>query len=171
MSSTYGIPELQLSTTNIPDFTSDFDELLRQYLYDKYTLTDPLKTTANLMKFKVGFFDYKLPYEIAILERDTNPPRFLNGRRRAYWETGMEIHIRMKRLPRSETEISPQLGMMEREIQRIAFQYRTQDIVGIKDIVPAGGGRVYDGQDSYAQSDWRSVVRVIMQYEKADISS
>ena len=170
MSSTYGVPELQVSPTNIPDFTSDFDELLRQYLYDKYALTDPLKTTTNLLKFKVGFFDYKLPYEIAILEKETEQPRFLNGRRNIYVQTLMEIHIRMKRLARSETEISPQLGYMEREIQRIAMQYRNQDIVGIKDIVPAGGGRVYDGQDSYAQSDWRSVVRVIMQYEKADIS-
>jgi hypothetical protein len=82
----------------------------------------------------------------------------------------MEIHIRMKRLARSETEISPQLGYMEREVQRITMQYRNQDIIGIKDIVPNGGGRVYDGQDTYATSDWRSVVRVIMQYEKADIS-
>jgi hypothetical protein len=167
MSSTYGIPEFQTSTTNIPDFTSDFDELLRSYIVAEYSLSDP---AVSDMKFKVGFFDYKMPYEIAIIERDTNPPRFLNGRRRAYWETGMEINIRMKRLARSETEISPQLGYMEREIQRIVFQYRNQDILGIKDVVPAGGGRVYDGQDSYATSDWRSVVRVIMQYEKADIS-
>ena len=170
MSSTYGIPEFQTSTTNIPDFQNDFDEMLRTYLFTEYSISDPDKSTPNTMKFKVGFFDYKLPYEIAILERDKDPPRFLNGRRRAYWQIGMEIHIRMKRLARSETEIAPQLGYMEREIERIAFQYRNQDIAGIKDIVPAGGGRVYDGQDSYAQSDWRSVVRVIMQYEKADIS-
>ena len=170
MSSTYGVPELQVSPTDIPDFTSDFDEMLRAYIATKYNISDPDKATPNTLKIKVGFFDYKLPYEIAILEKETEQPRFLNGRRNIYVQTLMEIHIRMKRLARSETEISPQLGYMEREIQRIAMQYRNQDIVGIKDVVPAGGGRVYDGQDSYAQSDWRSVVRVILQYQKSDIS-
>lgn len=170
MSSTFGIPEFQTSTTNIPDFTSDFDELLRAYIATEYTLADPA-LASNTLKIKVGFFDYKLPYEIAILEGEKAPPQFLNGRRRAYWQVGMMINIRMKRLARSETEISPQLGYMEREVERIAFQYRTSDIPGIKDIVPAGGGRIYDGTDTYAQTDWRSVVRVILQYEKADISS
>lgn len=163
--STFVVPEL-VST----DFTSDFDELLRGYIATKYTLSDPA-LASNTLKIKVGFFDYKLPYEIAILERETDPPQFLNGRRRAYFQTTMEVWIRMKRLARSETEISPQLGYMEREIERITFQYRNQDIPGIKDVVPAGGGRVYDGTDSYAQTDWRSMVRVRLQYEKADISS
>ena len=163
--STFVVPEL----TNT-DFTQDFDELVRAYIYTEYSLADPLKTGPN-MKFKVGFFDYKLPYEIAILERDTASPDYNNGRRRAYTNTGMEVHIRMKRLPRSETEISPQLGMMEREIQRIAMQYRNQDIPGIKDMVWVGGERLYNQGDSFAQSDWRSVVRVRLLYEKIDISS
>ena len=170
MSSTFGVVELQTSGTNIPDFASDFDELLRAYIFSKYALTDPDKTTANTLKIKVGFFDYKLPYEIAILERETDPPNYLNGRRRAYTHTTMEIHIRMKRLARSESEISPQLGFMEREIQRIAMQYRNTDIIGIKDIIWSGGERIYTANDSYANSDWRSMVRVRLQYEKADIS-
>jgi hypothetical protein len=76
----------------------------------------------------------------------------------------------MKRLPRSETEISPQLGYMEREIQRILMQYRTGDIPGIKDLYWYGGARVYDAGDSFAQSDWRSMVRSRIIYEKIDIS-
>ena len=163
--STFVVPEL--SST---DFTSDFDELVRAYLYSKYSLTDPLKTGTDI-KFKVGFFDYKLPYEIAILEQDTDPPQYPNGRRRAYTQTTMEIHIRMKRLARSETEISPQLGYMEREIQRILMQYRTGDIAGIKDLYWAGGARNYSAGDSYAQTDWRSMVRARLIYEKIDISS
>ena len=168
--STYGVPELQTVQNIIPDFTSDFDELLRQYIATKYSLSDP-SLASNTLKIKVGFFDYKLPYEIAILEGDKDPPVFLNGRRRAYWQVNMMISIRMKRLARSETEISPQLGYMEREIERITFQYRNQDIPGIKDIVPDGGGRIYNGSDSYAETDWRSMVRVKLQYEKCDISS
>jgi hypothetical protein len=163
--STFVVPEL--ATT---DFTSDFDELVRAYINTKYALADPNKATANTIKFKVGFFDYKLPYEIAVIETDTDPPQYPNGRRRAYTTTGIEIHIRMKRLSRSETEISPQLGMMEREIQRIAMQYRTQDIAGIKDMVWNGGTRIYNVTDTYAASDWRSMVRVRLIYEKIDIS-
>jgi hypothetical protein len=163
--STFVVPELVTT-----DFTSDFDELVRAYIYTKYALADPLKTTANLLKIKVGFFDFKLPYEIAVIELDTDMPQYPNGRRRAYTSTGMEIHIRMKRLSRSETEISPQLGMMEREIQRIAMQYRPQDIAGIKDMVWVGGTRIYNAGDSYATSDWRSMVRVRLLYEKIDIS-
>ena len=162
--STFVVPEL--STT---DFTSDFDELVRAYIETKYSLADPLKA-SNTIKFKVGFFDFKLPYEIAILETETDPPQYPNGRRRAYTQTTMEIHIRMKRLPRSETEISPQLGFMEREIQRILMQYRSQDIAGIKDLYWAGGQRVYNAGDTYAQSDWRSLVRARLIYEKIDIS-
>jgi hypothetical protein len=159
------VPEL--ATT---DFTSDFDELVRAYIETKYALADPDKATPNTIKFKVGFFDAKLPYEIAVLETDTEPPQYPNGRRRAYTSTGIEIHIRMKRLPRSETEIPPQLGKMEREIQRIAMQYRSQDIPGIKDMVWTGGTRVYNANDTYAASDWRSLVRVRLLYEKIDIS-
>ena len=163
--STFVVPEL--STT---DFTSDFDELVRGYIQTEYSLADPDKAAANTLKIKVGFFDYKLPYEIAVIETDTEQPQYPNGRRRAYTSTGMEIHIRMKRLARSETEISPQLGYMEREIQRIAMQYRPQDIAGIKDMVWVGGTRVYNATDSYATSDWRSMIRVRLLYEKIDIS-
>lgn len=163
--STFVVPEIQT------DFPSDFDEMVRAYIYNEYLLTDPDKTTPNLLKIKVGFFDYKLPYEIAILEVDTDPPQYPNGRRRAYTQTTIEIHIRMKRLPRSETEISPQLGMIEREVQRILMQYKSQDIPGIKDLYWAGGTRVYNAGDSYAQSDWRSLVRARIIYEKIDISS
>jgi hypothetical protein len=162
--STFVVPELAT------DFQSDFDELLRAYINTKYSLADPNKATANTIKFKVGFFDYKLPYEIAILEQDTDPPQYSNGGRIAFTHTTMEIHIRMKRLSRSETEISPQLGMMEREIQRISMQYRNQDIPGIKAIIWFGGTRVYNANDTYAASDWRSMVRVRLQYQKSDIS-
>jgi len=163
---TFVVPEL--STT---DFVSDFDEMVRSYIETKYNIPDPDKTASNTLKIKVGFFDFKLPYEIAVLEVDTDPPQYPNGRRRAYTQTSIEIHIRMKRLPRSETEISPQLGMMEREIQRILMQYRSQDIPGIKDLYWAGGTRVYNGNDSYAASDWRSLIRARAIYEKIDISS
>jgi hypothetical protein len=168
--STFGVPELEIAPNNVPDFTSDFDELVRAYIETKYALADPNKATANTIKFKVGFFDRKLPYEIAVLEQDTDPPQYPNGRRRAYTTTGMEIWIRMKRLPRSETEIAPQLGFMEREIQRIAMQYRNQDIPGIKDMFWNGGTRVYNANDEWAASEWRSMIRVRLVYEKVDIS-
>lgn len=170
MVSTFGVPELALSPTDVPDFERDFDEMVRDYIYTEYALTDPDKTAANTIKFKVGFFDYKLSYEIAILQRETDPPQYSNAARIAFTHTTMEIHMRMKRLSRSETEISPQLGRMEREIERIAMQYRTGDIAGIKAMIWAGSERIYNAGDSFAQSDWRSMVRVRLQYQKVDIS-
>lgn len=164
MSATFVVPEL--TTT---DFTSDFDELLRQYIYNEYALTDPLKTGATI-KFKVGFFDYKVPYEIAVIETDTDIPQYPNGRRRAYTSTGMEVHVRAKRMARSETQIPEQLGIMEREIIRIIMQYRSQEIPGIKDVVWAGSLRIYSPTDTWATSDWHSAVRCRMFYEKSDIS-
>ena len=163
--STYVVPELVNA-----DFTSDFDEMVINYISTKYNISDPIKTDTEHFHFKVGFFDFSKPYEIAALEQDTRIESWSNGGRSAYVSTGLEIGIRMKRLDRAGTEIDPQLGNMEREIIRIAGQYRNGDITGIKVMMWDGGGRVYTGTDTYAKSDWRSVVRIRVYYEKRDIS-
>lgn len=162
--STFVVPEL--STT---DFTSDFDELVRGYIATKYSLTDP--PNDDNMKIKVGFPVFDRPYCISILETDTLTPDYTNGRRRAFLSTGIEVYIRMERLDQAGTEIDPQLGYMERELQRIAMQYRNGDIPGIKDMYWDGGSRIYNATDSYAKSDWRSLIRFRLLYEKIDISS
>jgi len=166
--STFGVPELQLSTTDIPDFTSDFEDLVIPYITNKYSLTDPAKTDTDHFSIHVGFYDYFRPYEITALTTDTRVEEWLNGGRASYQSTGLEISIRMKRINRNK--VDPQLGNMEREIIRIAGQYRHDDILGIKNILYDGGGRVYQATDDYSKSDWRCVVRVRVYYEKRDIS-
>ena len=160
--STFVIPELGTDQTN------DWDELVRAYINTKYSLSDP--PNDSNMDIKVGFFKYDRPYEIAVLETDTPPPDYSNGRRRAFLNTGIEVHMRMQRLDPADTQISPQLGNMERELQRISMQYHNQDIPGIKDMYWDGGQRIYNATDTYAKSDCRSMIRYRLLYEKIDIS-
>jgi len=162
MSATFVVPELGT------DFPDDFEDMVKTYIETEYSIVDPAKTDTEHFKIKVGFFDYFLPYEIAIVQSETAPPTFSNSGRRAYTGTGIQVGIRMQRLSRDK--VDKQLGKMEREIIRIIMQYRNQDIPGIKSFVWGGGRRVYDANDSWAESDWRAVVNFHLTYEKSDIS-
>ncbi len=162
MSTTFVVPELGT------DFTEDFEDMVRDYFATEYSISDPAKTDTEHFKIKVGFFDFFLPYEIGIIQSDTAQPTYSNSGRRAYTGTGLQIGIRMQRIARDK--VDPQLGNMEREIIRIIMQYRNQEIPGIKSMVWDGGRRVYDANDSWAESDWRAVVNFHVTYEKSDIS-
>jgi hypothetical protein len=161
MSATWVVPEITA------DFTSDFEDLVIPYIITKYALADPLKTDTTHFQIHVGFYDFGQPYEIAALQTDTRIEQWLNSR--AYVaSTGVEIFIRMERL--TDNKVDPQLGNMEREIIRIAGQYRPNDITGIKLLRYDGGERVYNGTDDYSKTDWRCVVRLRALYEKRDAS-
>ena len=160
--STFVVPELVTT-----DFTSDFEDLVIPYITTKYSISDPLKTDTDHFEIHVGFYDYFRPYEITALSTDTRVENWSNSGRRFYASTGVTISIRMKRLSRDK--VDPQLGNMEREIIRIATQYRPNDITGIKTMMYDGGGRIYNATDDHAKSDWRAEVRVRLFYEKADI--
>ena len=142
--------------------------MVAAYINTKWGIANP--ANDDNMDIKVGFLKYDRPYCIAILETDTSPPDYTNGRRRAYLSTGIEVYIRMERLDQASTQIDPQLGNMERELQRISMQYKTGDITGIKDMYWDGGGRIYNATDSYAKTDWRSFIKYRLLYEKIDIS-
>jgi hypothetical protein len=81
--------------------------------------------------------------------------------------------LRMKRLNRDAIDTEPQLENMEIEVERIAIHYHDGDIPGIKEIFfqfPDSVQRIYGASDSYSKSDWRSVVRLSLLYEKENIT-
>jgi hypothetical protein len=162
MSTTWRPPELA------NDFTTDFQDMVIAYVEAQYSISDPIKTDTDHLSFNSGFYPFNRPYEICCIETDTRPPTWANGGRDSYTSTGIEIGIRMERLDRNKAD--PQLGNMEREVIRIAGQYRPSNIAGIKMMLWDGGNRVYEGKDQWMESDWRTVVKYRIYYNKRDFS-
>jgi hypothetical protein len=169
--STFIVPELVNA-----DFTTTIEGMIIQYLYDKWTVLTPPKPTtfpsSETLSFRVGFFDFSRPYEINAIQTETIPTWWDNGRRRVQLQTTVEVHLRMQRLDRDAVKVDPELALMEYEIMRIALQYvkAPQDIPGIKDIIWAGQIRDYNLTDEWSMTDWRSIVRLNVSYEKVNVA-
>jgi hypothetical protein len=155
------------------DQTGDWDKLVLAYLFTNWNIANPAKGSTQIdnsnntfVRFRVGIPDYTHAYEITILETDS-PVQPMNHGWRYWFQTTLPIGIRMKRIGRDRPD--PQLGFMEREIQRLAMTYitfATQQIPGVKEMNYAGQSRIYDANDSYAKSDWRTEARITITYEK-----
>ena len=175
MSSTYQVPNLAA------DFTVDFEDLLLDYLFSKWSTTDPLKgatpqDTASNLRFKPGFPDNFKPYEINALTISTR----IATRNDPYsWHffTLMEVRTTATRL--SKDNVDPQLGNMERELERIINTYPQNDIPGIQDMIYIGFSRDYAGASfaqtravtgssisSWSSSRWSSVTSFELSYYK-----
>lgn len=153
--------------------TGDWDKLVLAYLFANWNIGNPAKGSAyidnsdpTLVRFRLGFPDFTHAYEINIIETETQDQIMNHGWR--YWmQTTLLIGIRMKRLDRDRPD--PQLGYMEREIQRLAMTYitfATQQIPGVKEMNWGGQQRIYNATDNWAKSDWRSEARITITYEK-----
>lgn len=148
------------------DFTEDFEIMLLPYIINGYSISNPVKED---IKFRSGFFDFSQSLECCILQQDTVPVEKIS--QKYTFTTTMEIHLRMLKLDRDAIDSNPQLENMEQEFQRIIENYYYNDIVGIKEIFfdPVSTERVYNASDTWAKSDWRSLVRVKMFYEKENL--
>ena len=169
--STWIVPELDA------DFDYDFEDRIIEYIFDKWQISDPQKDTTmhtedgEKVSFKAGFPDYFRPYEVCCVQTRTLLLEKINGTH--VFTTGLDVMIRMKRLVRDAIDFEPQMENMENEIQRIVEHYDAQEITGIKDLVydeNPSVQRVYNARDSYAKSDWRSLVRIKVLYQKDDTS-
>jgi len=168
------VPELNA------DFSQDFEDIIIQYIYDKWTASSPAKGTTmqtdyesepDTISFKAGFPDFFRPYECAIVQTRTTPLEKISGK--FVFTTGLDIMLRMKRIQRDAIDMDPELEDMETETQRIIENYIPNEITGIKDLVyddNVSAERVYGARDSYAKSDWRSIVHIKVFYEKEDTS-
>ena len=173
MSITWLVPELD------DDFSEDFEDTIIQYIFDKWSILVPAKgsnmkpdyeSEPDTVSFKPGFPDFFRPYEICCVQTRTLLLEKIDGKH--VFTTGLDVMIRMKRIERDAIDTEPQLENMENEVQRIIENYEGE-IVGIKDLVydeNPSVQRVYNGTDNWAKSDWRSVVRIKVFYEKEDVS-
>jgi len=120
---------------------------------------------TDFLGYRIGFPDHSKPYEITCLERETTIGRLTFHQPAAVYEftTRWEINIFTKRLSRDN--VDPQLGNMEREVQRIICQFKSGDIPGVRDLIYQGQERIYTSNDNWASSEWRSRVSVLMKYE------
>ena len=171
---TWVVPELNT------DFTQDFEDIVIQYIYDKWAINNPAKgalphtdteTEPDTVSFKAGFPDFFRPYECACVQTRTTPLEKMGGK--FMFVTGLDVMVRMKRIERDGIAEDIQLENMEREVQRITEHYIPNEIVGIKDIIyddTVSTEKVYRARDTWAKSDWRTVVHIKVFYEKEDVS-
>ena len=176
---TWQVPEISA------DFSEDFEDLLVNYLWNNWSITNPEKgasmkpnttTETNKVSFNAGFPDYHRTYNVSCLQTITVPTEVFSGKSRYQFNTTVLVQLRMKRIERDAIAVDPQLGNMEREVERLVVQYKTdpQDIPGVKDLLfdnPITIQRIYDARDNFAKADWRSVVAIKMYYEKQNTSS
>jgi len=157
------------------DFTVDFEDTIIQYIYDKWSINNPAKDVVlhtdepEKIRFKAGFPDVSFPYEICCVQTRTEPIEKINAK--WVFTTKLDILTRMQRLDRTAIETEPQLENMEGEVQRIIEHYIPNEIVGIKDLVydSPSTERIYGSSDTFAKSDWRSITKIKVFYEKEEV--
>jgi len=173
--STWGVPEL-----NGADFNYDFEDTIINYIYQKWSINNPARgsqmqtdyeSEPDTISFKAGFPDYFRPYECAIVQTKTEPIEKMGGK--WVFTTGLDVMLRMKRLERDAIVVDIQLENMEIEVQRIVEDYVPNEIAGIMDLIyddNVSTEKVYNARDSYAKSDWRTIVHIKVFYQKEDTS-
>ena len=149
-------------------------------MYDNWAETNPAKGTVlkpdyesepDRISFKPGFPDFFRPYECAIVQTRTTPLEKMGG----FWvfTTGLDVMVRMKRIEKDGIAYDIQLENMEKEVQRIVENYIPNEILGIKDIIyddNVSTEKVYGARDTWAKSDWRTVIHIKIFYQKNDTS-
>ena len=171
MSIDWQVPELGT------DFSQDFEDIIIQYIFDNWSISLPAKDTgmqpdeSDKVQFKAGFSDFSQPYEVCCVQTRTEPLEKIDGK--FVFTTGLDIMVRMQRIERDAIDFEPELENMEAEVQRIVEDYVPNTIVGIKDLIyqeSPSVERVYNARDSFARSDWRSIIHIKVFYEKENSS-
>lgn len=173
---TYQVPGLSA------DFTTDFEDLVLTYLFTKWSISGSNKPQKGLtaqdvsadLRFKPGFPDNLKPYEVNCLRTDTT---VANRNDPNSWHLFTTVEIRLTATRLSKDNVDPELGNMEREVQRIINSYPINDINGIQDLIYLGDSRDYGTASTatgtgirtpmtWASSRWSTVVRVNLSYYK-----
>jgi hypothetical protein len=161
------VPELGV------DFTDDFEDMMIDYVFDKWIGLDPPKGSQkitddnNNIRFHEGHLDYFMPYEISVLQGRTTADYSKEvSRRRIFFETTLTFYLRVNRLANNPNWIAPQLGNMERELTRITRHYSSIHIPGIKDFWYDDSQRMPQRNNEFAATNWESEVYCKISYEK-----
>jgi len=155
-------------TSPLADFSADFEDLLKDFVFSKWQIADPAKGSAAqdvnaTIEFRTGLPSEFKPYAVLFLQKNTeliDAP----GPRTFQYQTIIDVTTIAKRLARDN--IDTQLGNMEREIMRICMQYTTFQIAGIMNLRYIRGERIYETNDTFAKSRWMSVHQIGMVYVK-----
>jgi len=171
--STYVIPDVGT------DFTKDFEDMLIDYIFSKWSITAPQKGSsvvddAATVHFRPGFPSNRKPFEVCALQTTTETLEDIAINRGWFMKTTVEVTLTAMRIQKDNIDPVPDivgnLGNMERELQRIVRQYITDTgkISGIMNMTFDGGTRIYEPTDNFAKSNWRSVWRVGLCYTKVN---
>ena len=180
MTVTFIVPELGNAY-----FSEPFENMLIQYIYDKWSISDPAK--PSLMQgadedivFRPGYLADQPSYQVLAIQRETQNvgDPLMIGATALSLMTICEVLVRMKRLlPANADEdenlgIEPQLWNMEQEVLRIVGQYKKvpQDIAGIKNLIYLGHQRLDEPNPTWSKSEWRTLFKIGLWYEVRDVS-
>jgi hypothetical protein len=158
------------------DFTEDFEDSFIDYIFTKWSIFDPAKGANKItndntkIRFHAGHLDYRSPYEISILSGRTKVDDSKEiGGHLIICVTDLTIFLRMQRRSSYPNWIQPQLGYMEREIQRITRHFKPYDVPGIKDFYYDDSQRLPQRNNEFAASNWECEIYGKILYEKRNI--
>ena len=172
---TYQVPILAA------DFSQDFEDMVITYLFNEWNIANPAQDAAatgsdgTKVHFRPGFPDGSKPFEILCLTTQTIPA----NRNDPYsWHFFTTIEIRIVRsMEMARDNLAPELGNMEREVERIINSYVSDDIPGVQDFIFLSRNRDYGSTGSaatsrvntaknWAASTWQSLTIAQLSYYK-----
>jgi hypothetical protein len=156
------------------DFPFEFEDAFIDYIFDKWSIFDPEKGASKIVnndntkiRFHAGHLDYRSAYELSILQGRTSLDYSKElGGHLVFCITDLTIFLRIRRLPTSPNWIGPQLGNMEREVQRIIRHFKPYDIAGIKDFYYEDSQRLPQRNNEFSASNWECEIYGKITYEK-----
>jgi len=125
---------------------------------------------SQILQIRVGLQNFFQSYGATILPtRTAIEKQSLQKHAGGYWlyETEFEIRVAVKRLNKDNTD--PQLGNIEREIQRVVCLHTPNDIDGVDDIFYRGQRRIYETGESSPFSSWsRTSIIIAVRYHSVN---
>lgn len=153
------------------DFTEDIEDLVVPHLFQKWSLVEPQKGTAEVdqnasISFRPGFFNGSKPYEVCVIQTNTVAEKKTQGQ--YIFLTNLEIMQKARRLTTGDDPTKPleMLKKMEEEIRRIILAYNENEIPGIDNLIYNGYEMYYNHDDTYAKSEWSLSTKVSAFYQK-----
>lgn len=147
MSVTYGVA----GTSPFSDFSTDLENIVIQYIYDEWSFVAPSQIAKPLamhgeaqnIEFRPGFDRGRPAFQVLCIQTSTDVLEETSARRSWHMVTKLEITV-ITNIMDDLDNVKPELGQMEREVQRILNQYKYGDIEGIHEMMFTGQTRIYD---------------------------
>lgn len=189
-------------TSPLSDFDTDIENLVIDYIFQEWSFVAPSLlakpaqphggnqgTVSQNIEFRPGFDRGRPAFQVLCIQTDTEVMAADTSIRSWNFKTRLEITV-ITNIMEDIDNVRPELGQMEREVQRILNQYRQGDIEGIDTMMFTGQSRIYDDiivgtgnqqvrgsrggtrstGSNWSQSRWKSKIFAECSYWKDDIS-